>query len=32
VTGVIEAVNQHGDLVMRATAVNFILVRPQPQD
>ena len=32
VTGVIEAVNQDGDLVMRASAVNFVLVRPEPQN
>jgi acyl dehydratase len=28
ITGLIEAVNQHDDLVMSATAVNFVLVRP----
>jgi acyl dehydratase len=32
VTGVIEASNQDGDLVMRATAVNFVLVRPESQN
>ena len=26
----IEAVNQDGQTVMRATAVNFVLVRPGP--
>ena len=31
VTTAVEAVNQAGDPVMRATAINFVLVRPGPQ-
>jgi hypothetical protein len=27
---VVEAVNQDGQLVMRATAINFMLTRPDP--